>query len=147
MNVDSFIPNNHTKFVWKLRNYAYYENLGAPVNSPDFYSSIRGQCCCLLFQWKKDKTLGLFLRFRLGNHEPEDEMQMDVTFSVTSSKGITIKRLISAKEIRDQKETFTIKPGELQSMGRGPAAFLKYPALADFIIDDVLTVTCELTGG
>merc|ERR1711962_530836 len=141
MNVDDYVPNNRTVFVWKLKNYAYHEKLGGYLNSQNFYPSIRGQCCCLVIEWRKDKSIGLFIKFRVGNHEPEEEMMMSVTFSATNRVGLTCKKSMEAQVFKDHKETFIIKPGAMESMARGFFPFLEYPALTDFIIDGVLTIT------
>ena len=43
MNVEEYIPNVRTVFVWKL-NITSYE---APIFSPKFYSTLRGHYCML----------------------------------------------------------------------------------------------------
>ena len=43
MNVEEYIPNVRTVFIWKL-NITSYE---APIFSPKFYSTLRGHYCML----------------------------------------------------------------------------------------------------
>lgn len=39
MNVDTYIPDDRTVFVWKVKNFSHHQNSRAKLSSPHFYSS------------------------------------------------------------------------------------------------------------
>jgi len=151
LNAHMDISNHKYLFTWEIRDYTFYENRGEFIVSPKFYTGLSSHCCYLSMDWmggnknnnNDNRALSVYIHVCKGMHSElvSSPLLHKVTFRSTDKYGKSRSRTL---DTNDDTSLVKIKPGDDASCGVGSTGFMRYPRLTDFIINDMLTITCEL---